>query len=173
MSAFKPSFTTLDVLADMFAGDENVRAQVRQFVNLLKRLARKHDCAILLLSHPSLTGMNTGSGLSGNTGWHNAGSSRIYFQTPKTENGATLNKNARTFQGMKSNYGERGGKFDVEWKNGVFVLVISPSGYHRAAAEIKADDIFWRCLRNLFARIATSRRAEARPIRRRFFWQTS
>jgi hypothetical protein len=39
---------------------------------LLKRLARKHDCAILLLAHPSLTGLNTGSGMSGSTGWNNA-----------------------------------------------------------------------------------------------------
>ena len=48
MTDFKPGLTVLDVLADMFAGDESDRAQVRQFVKLLKHLARKHHCAILL-----------------------------------------------------------------------------------------------------------------------------
>jgi AAA domain len=47
MSEFKPSLTILDVLADMFAGDENSRPQARQFIGLLKRLARKHCCAFL------------------------------------------------------------------------------------------------------------------------------
>jgi RecA-family ATPase len=117
MSAIKPTLTTLDVLADLFGGEENSRTQVRQFINLLRHLARKHDCAILLVAHPSLTGMNTGSGLSGSTDWNNAVRSRLYFRT-KPEN-----KNLRTLLSMKSNYGERGGAFDVEWKNGVFVPV--------------------------------------------------
>jgi hypothetical protein len=43
---------------------------------------------------------------------------------------------------MKSNYGERSGKFDVEWKNGVFVRANASSGFGKLAAEQKADDIF-------------------------------
>jgi RecA-family ATPase len=80
---FKPGLTILDVLTDMFAGDENSRPQSRQFIGLLKKLARKHDCAFLLLVHPSLTGMNTGTGMSGSTGWNNAMRSRMYFQTQR------------------------------------------------------------------------------------------
>jgi RecA-family ATPase len=118
---FEPGLVVLDVLADLFAGDEINRMQVRQFVTLLKRLARKHHCAVLLLSHPSLTGMNTGSGLSGSTDWNNAVRSRLYLQMPKTVDGAVPNKGLRTFQGKKSNYGERGGMFDVVWREGVFV----------------------------------------------------
>jgi RecA-family ATPase len=73
------SFRELAVVpADMFSGDENSRPQSRQFIGLLKRLARKHDCAFLLLAHPSLTGLNTGSGMSGSTGWNNAVRSRLY-----------------------------------------------------------------------------------------------
>jgi RecA-family ATPase len=146
MVDFKPSLVTLDVLADMFGGDECIRAQVRQFINLLKGLARKHHCAILLLSHPSLTGMNTGTGLSGSTDWHNAVRSRAYLQTPRTEEGATPNINLRTFQGMKSNYGERGGKFDLVWETGVFRRVAGPSGFDKMAAEATADDTFLRLM---------------------------
>jgi RecA-family ATPase len=52
----------------MFAGNELVRTQVRQFANLLNALCQKHKSAI---AHPSLTGMNTGTGLSGSTDWNN------------------------------------------------------------------------------------------------------
>ena len=107
MTGFKPSLTILDVLADMFAGDENSRPQSRQFVGLLKKLARKHDCAFLLLAHPSLTGMNTGTGTSGSTGWSNSVRSRMYFQTKKASDGTEPDVNLRTLQGMKTNYGVR------------------------------------------------------------------
>jgi RecA-family ATPase len=146
MTEFKPSLTVLDVLADMFGGDESVRAQVRQFLNLLKRLARKHDCAILLLAHPSLTGMNSGTGLSGSTDWNNGVSSRLYFQTPKAGDGTEPNKRLRTFEGMKANYGECGSKFDLEWKQGLFVRVNGPVGLDKLAAEQKADDVFLKIL---------------------------
>ena len=52
MAKFRPGLTVLDVLADMFAGDENSRPQAREFVGLLKGLARKHSSAFLLLAHP-------------------------------------------------------------------------------------------------------------------------
>ena len=138
MSVFRPGLTVLDVLAAMFAGEENDRAQVRQFANLLKHLAKKHDCAILLLAHPSLTGMNTGTGLSGSTDWSNAVRRRLYLETPKE----ATNKNLRTFRGMKNNYGVPGGAFDIEWKDGVFVRLNGPSGFDKLAAEQKAIDVF-------------------------------
>src|SRR5262249_4404286 len=75
------------------------------------------------------------------TDWNNGVRSRLYLQTPKTIDGATPNKNLRTLEGMKSNYGDRGGKFDVEWKEGVFVRVNGPVGLDKLAADQKADDI--------------------------------
>lgn len=151
LTEFKPGLTILDVLADMFAGQESDRAQVRQFIRLLKQLARKHESAILLLAHPSLTGMNTGTGLSGSTDWNNGVRSRLYFQTPKTDTDAPLNQNLRTLQGMKSNYGERGGKIDLEWKNGLFIPVTGLSGFDKLAAEQKADDAFITLLKRFNA----------------------
>jgi RecA-family ATPase len=52
LTEWQPDLTILDVLADMFGGDENSRVQSRQFIGLLKKLARKHDCAFLLLAQP-------------------------------------------------------------------------------------------------------------------------
>lgn len=47
-SNFKPGMIILDVLADLFSGDEISRPQVTQFIGLLKGLCRKHDCTVLL-----------------------------------------------------------------------------------------------------------------------------
>jgi len=142
MAGWKPSLTILDVLADMFSGDENSRPQSRQFVGLLKKLARKHGCAFLLLSHPSLTGMNTGTGMSGSTGWSNAVRSRLYFQMAKASDGAEPDKNLRTLEGMKSNYCQAGGKINLKWEKGLFVPIQGPAGLDKLAAEAKADDVF-------------------------------
>jgi archaellum biogenesis ATPase FlaH len=142
MALWQPSLVVLDVLAELFAGDESARPQTRQFVNLLKQLARKHDCAVLLIAHPSLTGINTGTGLSGSTDWNNGMRARMYFSTQKGADGTETDESRRTLKGMKSNYSERGGKIDLQWKDGVFVRLNGPSGFDKIAAEQKADDVF-------------------------------
>jgi RecA-family ATPase len=151
LTEWQPDLTILDVLADMFSGDENSRPQSRQFIGLLKRLGRNHECALLLLAHPSLTGLNTGTGTSGSTGWNNAVRSRLYFQTAKASDGSEPNPNLRTLQGMKNNYGVRGGKIDLEWKNGLFVPINGPAGLDKIAAEAKADDVFLTLLKRFNA----------------------
>jgi RecA-family ATPase len=118
---------------------------------LLKRLGRNHECAILLLAHPSLTGLNTGTGTSGSTGWSNAVRSRLYLQTAKASDGSDPNPNLRTLQGMKANYGPPGGKIDLEWKNGLFVPVQGATGLDKMAAEAKADDVFIAILKKFTA----------------------
>jgi RecA-family ATPase len=151
MAEFKPSLTILDVLADMFSGDENNRPQARQFIGLLKKLARKHNCAFLLLAHPSLSGMNSGTGMSGSTGWNNAARSRLYFQTAKASDGTEPNKNLRTLECKKSNYSQAGSETALEWKNGLFVPVQSATGLDKMAADAKADNVFVSILKKLTA----------------------
>ena len=147
----------LDVLADMFSGDENSRPQARQFIGLLKRLARKHECAFILLAHPSLTGMNTGTGTSGSTGWSNAVRSRLYFQVAKASDGSVPNKNLRTLEGMKSNYSELPKTITVEWKNGLFVPVDGPQGLDKIAANARAEEVFMTILRKYNAQNRNAR----------------
>jgi RecA-family ATPase len=62
----------LDAAADVFGGNEIDRAQVRAFIRLLRSLAISRDCAVLLLSHPSVDGIKSGRGYSGSTHWNNA-----------------------------------------------------------------------------------------------------
>lgn len=151
MAEFKPGLVCLDVLADMFSGSENDRPQVTQFVGLLKKLCRKHQCAVLLLAQPSVVGMSTGTGTSGSVGWGNSGRSRLYFQRAKTTDGDEPNKNLSTFEGKKANYSEVGGKFDVEWKDGLFRRVIGPSSFDKMAADAKAEDLFLSQLKRFTA----------------------
>jgi RecA-family ATPase len=68
----RPKLIGLDTSADIFAGNENDRSQVRQFVGLLRSLAIAANAAVIVAAHPSLTGINTGTGLSGSTAWHNS-----------------------------------------------------------------------------------------------------
>ncbi len=56
---------------------------MRGFIVLLKRLAIQQKLAVVLSAHPSLAGMNSGTGLSGSTDWHNGPRARLYFQRPK------------------------------------------------------------------------------------------
>ena len=56
----------LDTSADVFGGNENDRAQVRQFIGLMRGMAIAANAAVIIATHPSLTGINSGSGLSGN-----------------------------------------------------------------------------------------------------------
>ncbi len=72
----KPALIVLDTLADMFGGEENHRAQARQFIGMLRGLCVRHHSTILVLAHPSVAGMASGTGSSGSTAWNNSVRSR-------------------------------------------------------------------------------------------------
>jgi RecA-family ATPase len=144
---FKPGLVVLDVLADVFAGDENSRPQAREFIGLLKRLSRTHKCAILLLAHPSLNGMATGNGTSGSTAWSNSVRSRLYLQGAKASDGSEPDKNLRVLEAKKSNYGPADTSITLEWKNGLFVPVQGPVGLDKLALEAKVEDAFLTILK--------------------------
>jgi RecA-family ATPase len=114
--AFRPALVVLDTSADLFGGDEINRNQVRQFVGMLRIVAMEFDTAVLLLSHPSVAGMQTGTGLSGSTAWNNSVRSRLYLTADKDDD------DARILKGMKANYGRKGEELRLRWQDGVFVL---------------------------------------------------
>ncbi|MCV2872595.1 AAA family ATPase [Defluviimonas sp. WL0050] len=146
MAEAAPALVVLDTLADLFPGNENDRAQARQFIGLLRRLAIRHDCAVVLLAHPSLSGMTSGSGTSGSTAWNNSVRSRLYLERVKSE-GYEANPDARVLRGMKSNYARTGGEIALRWQNGVFVAEPQETGLDRLAANSKAERVFLKLLR--------------------------
>jgi RecA-family ATPase len=138
----RPRLIILDNSADVFAGNENDRAQVRQFVTLLRDLAISANAGLLLTSHPSLTGINTGTGLSGSTAWNASVRSRLYFKRAKTEKDEEPDPDLRVLEVMKSNYGPVGETVTVRWKDGLFLPVAGVSSVEKLAAEQKAEQLF-------------------------------
>ena len=152
MGDFKPGLTTLDVLAALYGGDECSRTQTRQFSNLLHRLTRRHKSAILLLGHPSQTGMSSGSGMSGSTDWNNAFRSRCYFRIPKNAEGTEI-KDLRIFEGKKNNRGDKGAPIEIQFdkEKGLFLPVRGLSGFDKMATEQRAEDVFLTLLKRFNA----------------------
>jgi RecA-family ATPase len=78
---YEPDLVVLDTVADLFAGNENNRPQVRQFIqNICGRIAQVIDGAVLLCAHPSESGMQKGNGSCGSTAWNNTVRSRWYLK---------------------------------------------------------------------------------------------
>jgi len=143
----KPKAIAIDALADVFAGNEIDRSHVRQFVgSLLRRLAGAIDGAVILLSHPSLTGINTGTGLSGSTGWHNSVRARMYLTSPKPEAGEQSDSDLRELTFKKNQYGPIGESIVLRWKDGLFLPERGMSSLEVAVAEKTADEIFLKLL---------------------------
>ena len=153
MGDLKPKLLGLDTLSDLHSGEENSRAHARQFIGMIRGLAIRHSCAVVLLAHPSLTGISSGSGLSGSTAWNNSVRSRLYLERIKDEDGQEPNPDARILSGKKANYARAGAEILMTWRDGVFVSD-SPrpvSGLDRMAASAKAERVFLKLLREFTA----------------------
>lgn len=72
----RPVMIVLDNIAQMFTGNENDRAQVTSFCNLLTGLAQDVDTAIILVGH---TAKAEGSQFSGSTAWDAAVRARLFL----------------------------------------------------------------------------------------------
>jgi RecA-family ATPase len=138
----RPKLIVLDPSADVFAGNENDRSQVRQFITLLRGLAIEANTAVLIASHPSLTGMNTGTGLSGTTAWHNSVRARLYLKGVKTGASEEADPDLRQLEVMKSNYGPGGERILMRWHQGIFIPETGPSSLKQRADARKAEEVF-------------------------------
>lgn len=122
LRAWRPVLATLDTAADLFGGNENARPEVRRFIGAcLGRLARDHDCGLVLLAHPSSSGLANGSGTGGSTAWSNTVRSRLYLTRPGGDDEAP-DTNRRTLTRMKANYAAKDGAVEIEWHAGAFRL---------------------------------------------------
>lgn len=129
----------IDTRADTFGGDEVNRAQVMQFVSLLKKMANDHNATVMLISHPSRAGQALGDGQSGSTAWGNAVRSRLYL---KREEDNTL-----TLTTKKANYGPNDTQVKLEWRKGCFVSLGNTSDpFYRIEIEGKAQRRFLELL---------------------------
>src|SRR6185369_6100791 len=122
------------------------RPQAQQFVSMLRGLALETDSTALLLAHPSLSGMSTGSGSSGSTAWSNSVRSRLYLDRVR-EGLVEPDPDARVLRTMKTNYGRAGGEIRLRWHDGVFILDAGSETNLAHAAKIqRAEAIFLELL---------------------------
>lgn len=142
MQEFGAQLLILDSLHDLFPGNENNRVQARQFINLLRRFAMDSDGAVVLTAHPSLSGLNTGSGMSGSTAWNNAVRSRLYLTRPKDDDGNTDSDDDRVLHRKKANYAGQGDRLDLSWKDGVLVAEDQPGGVFAGIEQRSAEQAF-------------------------------
>jgi RecA-family ATPase len=136
----KPILLILDTLADLFGGDEIKKVHARQFIGMLRGLAIRNGVTILLLSHPSQSGMASGSGTSGNTAWNNSVRSRLYLERRKNQDGSEDDTDIRILTTKKANRAKHGGKIFLRYSDGKFVRenVAAQTG----DAERKAERVF-------------------------------
>ena len=131
----------LDTIADMFGGNEIIRAQVNFFIKATcgAFIKQAKDAGfvltVILLSHPSQAGRNTGTGESGSTAWNNAVRARLYLTRP--EDGLP---EQRVLTRKKSNYSVSGDdvKLDLLWADGVLKLA---SGSNAVAVKSVENQI--------------------------------
>ncbi len=146
----RPSLLIVDGLANTFAGSEIDRLQATQFIGLLMKLCKDHRLSIILLAHPSLEGMRSGTGASGSTGWSNSVRSRLYLVGEMDELSGGLPSrpsNSRTLSTKKINYGSDNTSISICWRKGAFVPVDSAAIAAEAAErEARCDAKFLEIL---------------------------
>jgi RecA-family ATPase len=151
----RPRWIGLDTAADIFVCNERDRSQVRQCISLLRGICLDVGTAVILLSHPSLSGISSGSGLSGSTAWNNSVRSRLYLKSEKKKDKDDQDDEqeddggARILEFMKSNYSALAAPIKLVWKDGLLMpeptLAALPP-VERAALDRNASEIFMALL---------------------------
>jgi RecA-family ATPase len=138
----KPKMIGIASSANVFAGNESDRNQVQQFVGLITALAIAANGSVQLISHPSLTGISSDTGLSGSTAWHNAVRSRIYMRGVKPEAGEQPDDDLREIVFKKNQYGNLADRIVLRYQNGMFLPVPGIATLDRLAQQARAQQVF-------------------------------
>jgi RecA-family ATPase len=139
----KPVMIGIASSANVFAGNENARTEVQQFIRLLRRISCVAHGTVLLVTQPSLSGIENRStsheGLSGTTQWHNAVRARAVMKSVKPEDG--IDTGLRTITFHKNQYGPSSATAFVRYTNGLF-LPVEGMAIDAAERAAQAEAIF-------------------------------
>jgi RecA-family ATPase len=153
----KPVMIGIASAAIVFAGNENVRPEVQQFMWLLRRLTHVSGGYVLLVAQPSLTGIGDTSishaGLSGTTQWHNGSRARAVLRTVKAE-GSDADTGLREIKFYKNQYGPLSASCFVRYTSGLF-LPVEGMSMNAAARAVKVEEIFILLLKKFTAQRQT------------------
>jgi RecA-family ATPase len=143
----KPKNISIDTLSRAFSGNEIDRVQVYAFAMHMQALAMVSEGSVTVLSHPSLQGINSGSGLSGSTAWHGAFRFRQYLKSAKADAGEQPDNDLRELEFNKNQYGPRGDSLILRYQHGLFLPEAGVSDLDKASRGAKAEDVFVELLR--------------------------
>jgi RecA-family ATPase len=138
----KPKNISIDTLSRAFAGNEIDRVQVYAFAQHMQALAMVASGSVTVLSHPSLSGIASGSGISGSTAWHGAFRFRQYLSGVKGADGEQPDSDLRQLEFKKNQYGPTGETIVLRYQRGLFLPEASMSSLDKLARETVADDVF-------------------------------
>jgi RecA-family ATPase len=158
----KPRLLIGDTLSDIFAGSENDRMQAKQFVKIMNKLVLPHRGTGMILAHPSLEGMRSGSGSGGTTGWNNSFRQRSYLERLLDENGKEADESRRVLRTKKANYGSNRNEIELRYENGFFhvagsgdgVAMADPLWKEKRAERCFLDLLRWNNEHNNFVSVA-------------------
>jgi RecA-family ATPase len=138
----KPKNISIDTLSRAFAGNEIDRVQVYAFAMHMQALAEVADGSVTVLSHPSLAGINSGSGISGSTAWHGAFRFRQYLKSAKAEACEQPDNNLRELEFKKNQYGPKGESIILRYQHGLFLPEGGLSSLDQVARRAQANETF-------------------------------
>jgi hypothetical protein len=151
---YKADVLVLDNIARLYAGNENDRHQVTNFMAMLTGAAKATNAAVLLLGHP---GKALGSEYSGSTAWEGAARARLYLgrTLPDKEDGEAKegekDDGVRYLCRRKANYSNRDFR-RIQYLDGVMVPD-DPPEFSRVIGTAPpgdfAQDVVARAIRQL------------------------
>jgi RecA-family ATPase len=138
----KPKNISVDTLSRAFAGNEIDRVQVYAFAMHMQALAMVASGSVTILSHPSMAGISSGSGISGSTAWHGAFRFRQYLKGLKPTDGEQPDNDLRELHFKKNQYGPTGEAILLRYQRGLFLPEAGISNLDKLARETQVDAIF-------------------------------
>lgn len=127
----------IDNRAQTVDANELDRSVATKVGAILDAIARKMRVTIILLAHPSLSGLANGSGASGSTAWFNAVRNQVNMRRPEDADPKAADDGRRELVAGKANYGPMGRVIGLQWTAGAYVCTDKPE---RAGNDIgKAD----------------------------------
>jgi RecA-family ATPase len=142
----KPKNISIDTLSRAFAGSEIDRVQVYAFATHMQALAMVAGGSVTVLSHPSLQGISSGTGISGSTAWHGAFRFRQYLAGHKAEAGEQDDGDLRQLEFQKNQYGPKGENIVLRYQRGLFLPVAGMGSLDKLAQEQEDEQAFLAAL---------------------------
>ena len=115
--AVRPGLVFIDNKAQTVDADEISRNVATKTGNVLRHLGRRNRCGIIMAAHPSLTGLNSGTGSAGSTGWFNTGRNQVNMTCPADD---AKDDGRRVLTKPKANYSASGQEINVVWDQGCY-----------------------------------------------------